>query len=368
MMTKGEFSAYVADHIKEYLPAEYGEAEITIRPMRKNNDVEMTDLLIKVPEKSVTPLIHLDELYGAYADGEIQMENVLEKIASLRQEKDSQEMEARVHGFEDYGNVKESLQIRICDPERNGGRLEDLVSTRQGDFAAVYHVNLGKNEKEIASVAVTKEMADMWGVTAEDLHRDALAADFMQRPVLNNLPDLISGLFQGEEPKNLLDVDGEKGKEFLESSELPVPMFCLTNEDRCFAASLILDGELMKSVGKVLGEDLYVLPSSIHEVLIVPVSAVDGYAGLQQIVTEINEEMVAEEEILSDKVQYYDREAAVLENAQAREERIEKEKASEQEKEPKSVLKLLAEKKEQCAKAAEKAAPVAPGRNLQPAL
>ena len=59
MMTKGEFSAYVADHIKEYLSAEYGEADITIRPMRKNNDVEMTDLLIKVPEKSVTPLIHL---------------------------------------------------------------------------------------------------------------------------------------------------------------------------------------------------------------------------------------------------------------------------------------------------------------------
>lgn len=368
MMTKGEFSAYVADHIKEYLPAEYGEADITIRPMRKNNDVEMTDLLIKVPEKSVTPLIHLDELYGAYADGEIQMENVLEKIASLRQEKDSQEMASRVHGFEDYGNVKESLQIRICDPERNGGRLEELVSTRQGDFAAVYHVNLGNNEKEVVSVAVTKEMADMWEVTAEELHRDALAADFMKRPVLNSVSELLFNEHQDGELENLLYADSEKREELFELSEMTVPLFCLTNEDRCFAASMILDGELMKSVGKVLGEDLYVLPSSIHEVLLVPASYVDGYAELQQIVTEINEEMVAEEEILSDKVQYYDREAAVLENAQAREERIEKEKASEQEKEPKSVLKLLAEKKEQCAKAAEKAAPVAPGRNLQPAL
>jgi hypothetical protein len=54
--------------------------------------------------------------------------------------------------------------------------------------------------------------------------------------------------------------------------------------------------------------DLFVLPSSVHEVIVTP--AAGGFTGfeLERMVTEINKECVPEYEVLSNRVYYYDRE------------------------------------------------------------
>ena len=99
-------------------------------------------------------------------------------------------------------------------------------------------------------------------------------------------------------------------------------MLCLTNRRKQFGASLILHEDILRRAGEVLGSNYFVLPSSIHETLLVPDIGSMDVQWFCSTVKEINEERVEACEQLSDKVQYYDREADVLENALDRERRL----------------------------------------------
>lgn len=111
-----------------------------------------------------------------------------------------------------------------------------------------------------------------------------------------------------------------------------MPMFCLTNETKMNAASLILHEDIRKQIGEFMKGDFYILPSSIHETLLLPDNGNFDVKALNAMVKEVNATEVALEDILSDKVQFCDGRTAVMENAEKREARLEKEKAAAAEK------------------------------------
>ena len=91
-------------------------------------------------------------------------------------------------------------------------------------------------------------------------------------------------------------------------------------------ASLLLQEDIRKQIGECLGSDYFVIPSSIHEVLIIPDNGIFQVPELNAMVKEVNETQVEREEQLSDKVQFCDGKTAVMENAERREARLEKAK------------------------------------------
>ena len=107
------------------------------------------------------------------------------------------------------------------------------------------------------------------------------------------------------------------------------PMFCLTNKAKMNGASLLLQEDIRKQIGECLGSDYFVIPSSVHEVLILPDNGIFQVPELNAMVQEVNETQVERQEQLSDKVQFCDKKTAVMENAERRETRLEKEKAAE---------------------------------------
>lgn len=106
-------------------------------------------------------------------------------------------------------------------------------------------------------------------------------------------------------------------------------MFCLTNAQKMNGASLLLQEDIRKQIGECLGSNYFVLPSSIHEVLILPDNGLFEVPELNAMVNEVNETQVERQEQLSDKVQFCDGKTAVMENAERREVRLEKERAAE---------------------------------------
>jgi hypothetical protein len=89
-------------------------------------------------------------------------------------------------------------------------------------------------------------------------------------------------------------------------------MYVLSNPVRSFGAACIVYPEVLDMAGQVLGEDYYVLPSSVHEVVLVPVSKSMEPGEMDAMVMEINQTQVAEEEILSDHAYLYQRDAKSL--------------------------------------------------------
>ena len=222
----------------------------------------------------------------------------------------------------DYEKMKDKLQMRICDKEWNTDLLADKVVTEHGDFAAYYAVNLEENGEGISSIPVTVSLMNEWGVSAEQILADAMVADRKRGVTLMDMNEIIKSMIFGEEPENLLN-------EKMDMEAMENPMFCLTNKAKMNGASLLLQEDIRKQIGECLGSDYFVIPSSIHEVLILPDNGIFQVPELNAMVQEVNETKVERQEQLSDKVQFCDGKTAVMENAERREARLEKEKAAE---------------------------------------
>jgi hypothetical protein len=216
----------------------------------------------------------------------------------------------------DYEKVKDRLLIRLCDLQWNQGYLKDKVYTVHGDFAAAYYIAIYEDREKLLKVPVTELLISTWGISMDQLHKDALLADRSRLPALTDLNVLLCSEMVGiGKAENLL----AEGAAYHPAG---FPMLCLTNSRKQFGASLILHDDILRRAGQVLGSDFFVLPSSIHETILVPDIDGSDAQGLCSMVKEINEEKVEESEQLSDKVQYYDRETGVLENALDRERRL----------------------------------------------
>lgn len=321
MMNRKEFQQYLQENVKDYLPESFKDAEITFNEVVKNNDNHMMGISIVREGEGVVPNIYIDGLYQQYQEGR-DIDEIVGDLADSRIEYDSQiQPEKIAHNLMNYENVKDKLEIHICDTKENSEHLQGLAHTEHGDFSATYHIRISEMTQDggVASTAVTPQRLETWGISLEQLHQDALKSDIQKTPELASMMDMMKSMMTGEEPKNLLETGD---KENLDEKG----MYCLTNSEKMNGAGLILQDDLMQRVGETVGGNFYVLPSSIHEVLVVPDNEQIQLWQLSAMVYEVNRTEVAPQERLSDSVQYYDTETGILENARDREARMELEK------------------------------------------
>lgn len=348
MMNRKEFEQYLQDNVKDYLPESFADAKIVFNEVVKNNDQHMTGMSIIRDNEAVVPNIYIDSFYQQYQEGR-NIDEIVGDIADARIEYDSHiQAEDITQQLMNYENVKDKLEIRLCDTADNAERLQGLVHTEHGDFSATYHIRISEmNQEGVASTAVTPYLMEAWGITTEQLHQDALKSDLQKEPQLADMMDMMESMMYGKEPDNLLTTADRGNGD---------GMFCLTNGEKMNGASLVLQDDLMQQIGDIVGGNFYVLPSSVHEVLIVPDNGTMELRDLSAMVYEVNRTEVAPQDRLSDNVQYYDTETRTLENAQDREARKELEKPEKMtaKESKKGIHERLGEKKAQ-AKAAPKA-------------
>ncbi len=342
MLDKREFAEYIGEHIKEYLPPSFANAEIQVREVTKMNDEVRTGISLMKDGESIAPNIYIDEMYEDYRKG-ADLDGIVGQVADIRIEHAVGEDPAR--GLKekllgDYEDLRGSIHGRLVDPDLNRKMLGELVSRPCGEFALTYQVDLGSmsgNSDTHAIVRVTKPLLKKWGVTEEDLYRDALAADKAREPGLFGLAEIMNGLFERENTAvNLLNVDGP-----LPPPSPMFPFYVLTYRDRELGCSIMAQEDVLAKIGEQIGGNYFVIPSSIQELLIMREDGSDARM-LTQMCRAVNEEEVSNEDLLSDKVQHYDAAEHRLENAIAWQEA--RERAAEKGGR-KSVLEGLEEKK-----------------------
>ena len=320
-----EFVKFVEQNIKSHLPGEYQDAVIRMFTMTKINKGEVHGLSISGEGEKAGTVHYLDDLYKIFASGSQDMFQIMESLADkiIQNEKSAvlEKVQNLYGSVSDYDSVRQNLLMRLCDRDTNQAYLRNHIYTEEGDFAITYHVVLEKDKTGIVSTPVTEPMLEMWGVTREELHQDALRSDLPQnKPILCRVEEQIKSM-QGTAPG--LQTNYLQRNSLPEMQEGEINLFILTNEELMDGAAMIAHRDVLEKAGELIGGDYYVLPSSIHEVMIIPSNG-QSAAGLQGMVHEINQTEVDVEDRLSDKVQYYDTTAHVLENALAREERLEK--------------------------------------------
>ena len=309
MLNKEEFCNYVKANVGGYLPPKFRNCTISLRPVVKANDRKLTALIIQSPKEkmSAVPSIYLDDYYDRYSNGALLLD-LLDEIAGCRNLYDCILDEVDLKSILHYSTIRKKLYIKMCDPELNKELLQSKVYTLEGEFAALYYVNLETEGDLNGMVSVDQSLLQIWDVSVVQLRKDAICAELKRGYALYTMENLLCSMSGIEQKKNLL----EQGVDYSAPSVPDMPMYVLTRgiSEMVYGASAIMHTEIMDRACSIIGADkVFVLPSSIHEVLLLPVNCDADITMLSGMVKNVNITQVAPEDLLSYKVQIYDRNA-----------------------------------------------------------
>ena len=193
--------------------------------------------------------------------------------------------------------AKKSLFVKLVNTERNESLVKQSISKEFLDLSAVVRVILKMDKEGMASMALSKGDAEILGMTEEEIYAAALANTLrLFPPKLMNLGRYVE-----------MGIGGK-----LLFGEDEVTTYILTNQKEVDGAIYFMSPEVVGAIAEALEDDLYILPSSVNEVLLVRASELeDGVDELKEMVRDANETVVAEKDILSYNVYHYDKEHGI---------------------------------------------------------
>lgn len=324
-MTKEDFVRMMADRLPDYLSEDIKITDISVKEVVKHNDQHKLGIEFTFAGSNFSPVIYPDALFEDYQAGK-PLEEIL-KALSHTIEKSLPEVpgitkETVTQALSDYESARHHLSIRLCNPDLNRELLENAVHSKVSDFEAIYQLKFTLPGDGVGYSTITPTLLDSWGISMETLQKDAATCTWAEYPILSPMGNMISYLTSGLSLPNLLET-GEP----VQISDDMLPVFVLSNDQAMQGASLITLPDLLDQIGDILQGDFYILPSSLHEVIIVPQNTQMTLDELSEMVHSVNESQVAAEDLLSDKVQHYDTKSHLLENAYAHQQRIEHEQS-----------------------------------------
>lgn len=360
-MTFEEFKEEVKENIKDYLPIDYQDAKVEINDVIKNNDTHLSGLTIRKEDTGIAPTLYLEDFYNQVESGQHSVEGIMLRIADVYEgavnNDISKDAKGIVNQITDYDATKDKIVPRIVNKESNEERLQGLPHTEMGDLAVTYHVDLGTSEGGQMSVAINNEMMEKYGVSVEELHDQACAnMETMTPTQFKSMADTLMEIMVPDYAEMSEERREEVKAEMGVAGSGEDAMYVISNSSKTFGAAALLDSDTMDQIEEKIGE-FYILPSSVHECILVPKTQDMDLATLENMVQEVNATQVAPNEVLSDHVYAYDSETKEIYRADREEEhnlqkeaakeaaKEEKAEKSEEKKERPSVRAKLAEKK-----------------------
>lgn len=354
-MNYQEFQEQIMENIKEYLPESYADSLVHIQQVQKNNGVLLDGLNIVLPEENVSPTIYLNDYYKHYRAGR-EMEDILQEIAMIR---GNCQIAGKidVSEFLDFEKIKEKIIFKVIGTHSNQEQLHSMPHRTEQDMALVYQVLVNKREDGNELLTITNEIQERIGVPEETLYN--LAMQNTERefpPAFRNLTDVMKEMIREDYIAEMMgDTENAEMKEFFEmllesrfdSMEEPgIPMYVLSNESLTNGAAALFYPKMREKIAEELRRDYFVLPSSVHETLIIPDNGNMDYQELKAMVNEVNCTEVADTDVLTGEVYFYDCESREFMIAGDRPQKI-----SEMNKEPSILEKLQRKVDEKVARA-----------------
>ncbi len=324
MMNYEQFKEQFTEDLKKNLEANgHGIESIDIVPNQKLNQGDYDAITVRLENFFMGPSGNLSNLFTAYEKtGDYNM--VLDHATKMMDEAISNLPSYYASQLANYDFIKDKLVLEAVNAEKNASLLEKVPHKNMEDIAIVYRAILGQMEDGNATVLITNAMLDTMDVTKEQLHADAMISSPEVRPV---------------EVKTLFaTVD-----ELLPDVDLGLPIggpedqvLVATVSDKHHGAGVIAYDKFLDDMAEKMAGDFYIIPCSIHEVLIVPEAMAHDVEALKDMISTVNSCEVPPEDILSDNLYHYDSKERLFEITENFQDRIaakekEPEKAGEKE-------------------------------------
>ena len=284
-----EYEAFRTNIVEELRNFYGADATVEVTTSAKNNGIKLDGIIIRLGEANVSPIIYLQQYYEEFMENEnISIDEIVGRIVELRERHELQDADGVIGKITDWAYVREHIYPMIVSAEDNEEMLRALVSKPFLDLAVIMYIRLD-DILQIggdATVKVTKEILSSLKVSEAEAFDVAFSNMKKDDYAIQDIYMAISGMIDEE---NIMDEPTGK-------------MFVLTNKRKSWGAVGILDKDLLHSIGK----SLYILPSSVHETILIPEDENMDQTFLDAMVTEVNATQLSQEEVLSGHSYYYD--------------------------------------------------------------
>lgn len=308
-MNYEEFKNKVTEDVKRELESRNEKSyEVLSRTVEKTNE-NYDALSIKPEDGALGVNLNLGELYRAYENGH-SYDELIDRAASKAESALKDHPDFKLEALKDYDQMKENLSMEVVSAKRNAELLDKVPHKELEDMAVLYRFVLDSGEFGRGTILITNDLLDKYGITADQLHEDAIKYAPVMRPaVIKTMAETLLELM-GADTKDMIPVSSND------------PLFVASVPDKIQGAGVLAYQDFMDQAAERVGGDFYILPSSIHEVLLVKDDGKFGIDYLEDMVKEVNATQVAPEDLLTDSVYHYDAKDKVFELAEKYEERM----------------------------------------------
>lgn len=291
-MNYSEFVQTVADYFSQTLGDGY---TVSINEIVKNNNVQYNGLILRKNGQTITPNIYLNNFYERYIEQD-DFEGILQEIW-LTYENARNHVQPENFDFElDWEKQKEKVVYHLVNYEKNKEKLELVPHFRFLDLAVTFDCVLQAKEESIFMLPITNDILECWEIDRKTLLQQAVSNTPSQFPLVCGTLEEVIEMLAGEDIfEQLFPRQDDK-----------MVMYVVSNQQGINGSSVMLYEEELERLALAMGGKMYVLPSSIHELVLVPFDELIDAKMLRMLVKDINDKHVPFEEFLSDHIYLYD--------------------------------------------------------------
>ncbi|MDE7478007.1 MAG: hypothetical protein K2M91_08660, partial [Lachnospiraceae bacterium] len=275
---------------------------VRLNDVRKNNGVVLRGLTVMQDDSNISPTIYLNNYYEEYTNGRATLVNIVNDVMdTYHRNKVNQSVDMRY--FLNYESVRQHIVYKLVNTEKNKALLEDIPHIEFLDLSIVFQCMIAQEELGTASILIHNVHLKLWDVTVEKLYQAAKEnTQRLQKYEIKSMAEVLCEIMKAENPETFHEDDCTEA--FSDS----VPMYVLSNKSRVEGAACMLYPNLVQDFANVIDSSFYIIPSSIHELLLLPTEHTEESEEIKNMIKEINDTQVKTEEILSYSLYFYDKE------------------------------------------------------------
>lgn len=291
MQTQKGFTSELREAVNRLMGDGY---RVEVHSIEKVNLGTVHALVILDSDNSVSPNFYIEELYSRYLQGTSTIEKIAEDTVNAYFHNINllmNENELVMH-FEDSGWVKKRFFLQLINNSTNKTLIEDSIHMDFKELSLVLYILVANNKDGISKARVTRALLDKFRWDKKEtldyaLENTARLFPFKICPLLKLLQDITGCIDIPSLPDGYSDIT------------------VLTNDSGINGATVIFYPDVLKGIAKEHRKSLFLLPSSIHEFLVLEDNGIYNPEKLKDMVQEVNISAVSPEEILSNKIYYY---------------------------------------------------------------
>lgn len=299
-----DYTSFISD-VKERIEVRMGKGyQVKLYKIMKNNSLELDSLVVLKEGRDIAPNIYLNAYYQSYMAGTT-MEEIVDRLCIIYSHCSVPILQ------DDFEYSLETMRpfifISLVSLDRNKKLLLQIPHIKFLDLAVTFHCLVRNEDEAIGTIRITKEHMKLWDINLEDIKELAfINTKRLFPPKIRTMEEMVNFILRRDANVYGGDCDFEY------SPNESYPMYILTNEKGINGASCMLYKDVIKDFANLIKSDLYILPSSIHELILMPMENTIEKEKFNQMVMEINASQVPEEDILSDHVYIYSRETDTI--------------------------------------------------------